>query len=76
LSGIVLHVSASLGFELATHYAYAVHLMICVPMVVVEVPFGEWVHMIDRPLALYFQAVRERAREELPTEAGLAPARA
>lgn len=75
LSGIVLHVFRYLGWELATHYAYAVHLVICVPMVVVEVPFGEWAHMIDRPLALYLQAVRERARKELPAEAGLAPGR-
>jgi len=74
-SGIVLHLLRYLGFELATHYAYAGHLAICVPMLVVEVPFGEWAHMIDRPLALYFQAVRERARKELPAEAGLEPAR-
>ena len=75
LSGIVLHVLRVLGFGLATHYAYAAHLLICVPMVVVEVPFGDWAHMIDRPLALYFHAVRERARKELPAEAGLEPAR-
>jgi hypothetical protein len=43
-------------------------------MVVVEIPFGEWAHMIDRPLALYFQAVRERARDALPSRAGLEPA--
>jgi len=75
VSGIAVHVLRYSGFALAAHYAYAVHLVICVPMVVVEVPFGEWAHMIDRPLALYFQAVRERAREKLPVEAGLAPAR-
>ncbi len=75
MSGIVLHVFRYLGLELATHYAYAIHLVICVPMVVVEIPFGEWAHMIDRPLALYFHAVRERTRKELPAEEGLAPAR-
>ncbi len=71
VSGIVLHVLRLLGFDLATHYAYAVHLAICVPMVVVEVPFGEWAHMIDRPLGLYFHAIRARAQKELPAEAGL-----
>ena len=76
VSGIAVHVLRLLGLALAAHYAYAAHLMICVPMVVVEVPFGEWAHMIDRPLALYFQAVRERARARLPAEAGLAPVRA
>jgi hypothetical protein len=73
VSGIVLHALRLMGFELSTHYAYAIHLAICVPMVVVEVPFGEWAHMIDRPLGLYFHAVRERARRDLPAEAGLAP---
>ncbi|MFI5166548.1 MAG: 4Fe-4S dicluster domain-containing protein [Thermoanaerobaculales bacterium] len=76
VSGIAIHVLRLLGMALTAHYAYAAHLVILVPMVVVEVPFGEWAHMIDRPLALYFQAVRERAREEVPMEAGLAPVRA
>lgn len=76
LSGIAIHILRYLGLALGAHFAYAAHLVICVPMVVVEVPFGQWAHMIDRPLALYFQAVRERALEVLPSEAGLAPARA
>jgi heterodisulfide reductase subunit C/quinone-modifying oxidoreductase subunit QmoC len=75
VSGIAVHVFRLVGVDLAAHYAYALHLVICVPMVLVEVPFGDWAHMVDRPLALYFQAVRERAREELPGEAGLEPAR-
>jgi hypothetical protein len=64
------------GLALAAHYAYALHLSITVPLLVVELPFGEWVHTMDRPLAIYFQAVRERARKALPAEAGLLPARA
>jgi len=74
LSGIVLHIFRYLGLELATHYTYAIHLAVCVPMVVVEIPFGEWAHMIDRPLALYFQAVRVRAQRELAESMHLAPA--
>jgi ferredoxin len=74
VSGIAVHVLRYLDLALATHYAYALHLAIAVPMVVVEIPFGEWAHMIDRPLALYFQAVRERARDALPSRAGLEPA--
>lgn len=73
VSGIVVHVVRVLGLELTTHYAYAAHLLITVPMVVVELPFGEWAHMIDRPLALYFHAVRLRAAAEQPSEAGLVP---
>jgi hypothetical protein len=73
VSGLLVHVLRYLDLALAAHYAYALHLVVCVPMVVVEVPFGEWAHMIDRPLALYFQAVLERAREERSAEAGLLP---
>lgn len=68
VSGLVVHVVRILGLELTTHYAYAAHLLITVPMVVVELPFGEWAHMIDRPLALFFHAVRMRAAADLPVE--------
>jgi len=60
-SGIVVHVLRGLGLEMATHYSYAIHLAIAVPLLVVEMPFGRWSHMIYRPLALYFQAVKEKA---------------
>ncbi len=60
-SGIVVHILRGLGFEMATHYSYAIHLAIAVPLLVVEMPFGRWSHMIYRPLALYFQAVKEKA---------------
>ena len=60
-SGIAVHMLRYLGLEMATHYCYALHLAIAVPMLVVEMPFGRWSHMIYRPLALYFQAVREKA---------------
>jgi hypothetical protein len=51
------------GLGLGADYAYAVHLMIAVPMLLVEIPFGGSSHMLYRPLALYFAAVKERAKE-------------
>jgi len=36
-----------------------------VPMLLVEVPFGRSSHMLYRPLALYFTAVKERALKSL-----------
>ncbi len=63
LSGMAVHVLRYTGMALGAHYTYAVHLMIAVPMLVVEVPFGKWSHMIYRPLALYFTAVKQRALE-------------
>jgi ferredoxin len=60
VSGIGVHLLRATGLELATHYAYAIHLIIAVPMLVVEMPFGKWTHMIYRPLALYFLSLREK----------------
>jgi hypothetical protein len=52
--------------ELAAHFTYALHVIIATPMLVVEMPFGKAAHMIYRPLALYFQAVKERAAQPAP----------
>lgn len=68
VSGILVHIFRAAGLELATHYAYAIHLIIAVPMLVVEMPFGKWTHMIYRPLAMYFQSLKERTQEEESSE--------
>jgi ferredoxin len=67
LSGIVLHVFRLFDLPWPTYVTYVVHLMIAVPMLVVEVPFGKWQHLVLRPVAAYLVAVREagaRARVE------------
>jgi len=70
LSGLVAHISRYAGFALTCHFAYAVHVIFATPMLVVEMAFGKWSHMIYRPLALYFLAIRERAAQQVPaTEA-------
>jgi len=75
MSGILVHIFRYMGLPLATYYTYAVHLVIAVAMLVVEVPFGKWAHLLYRPLAIYFQAVRERAlqqvQQQVPEEAVL-----
>jgi ferredoxin len=64
LSGIAIHIFRYFGLELATHYAYALHLVVVVPMLVVEIPFGKFSHIVYRPLAVYFQAVKEKALQQ------------
>jgi ferredoxin len=59
LSGIVLHVFRLLDMPWPTYVSYVVHLMIAVPMLVVEVPFGKWLHLVLRPVATWVVAVRE-----------------
>ncbi|MCS7158081.1 MAG: hypothetical protein N0A16_10175 [Blastocatellia bacterium] len=79
LSGLGVHIFRYLEFALTAHILYAVHVAIAVPLVLIELPFGKWSHVVYRPMALYFQAVKERAlREaesvlprELPEEAAI-----
>ena len=63
-SGIAVHLFRYLGLGLTCHFAYAVHLAIAVPLLVVELPFGKLSHALYRPLAIWFQAVKERAESE------------
>jgi hypothetical protein len=47
-------------------------LIIAVAMLVIEVPFGKWAHMLYRPLAVYLNAVQEKAlqqQQQVPEEA-------
>jgi len=66
LSGLAAHVFRYLGLELTCHFSYALHVIFATPMLVVEMSFGKWSHMVYRPLALYFLAVKERARRHAP----------
>jgi heterodisulfide reductase subunit C len=61
LTGIVMHAFRLGGMPLATYYSYVIHLAIAVPMLIVEVPFGKWAHLMYRPLALYLKEVRAAA---------------
>jgi quinone-modifying oxidoreductase, subunit QmoC len=62
-SGIIIHVTRLMELPLTTYYIYVIHLMIAVPMLVLEVPFAKWTHQLYRPLILYLARVRERALE-------------
>jgi len=65
VSGLAAHILRYAGFGLACHYAYALHVVIATPMLLIEMSFGKWSHMVYRPLALYFLAVRERASRQV-----------
>jgi nitrate reductase gamma subunit len=66
LSGIILHILRLSGFEVGTCYAYAIHVVIATPMLVIEMPFGKWTHMIYRPLAVALKSLslKERTLEQ------------
>jgi ferredoxin len=44
-------------------YLYLLHLMIVIPMLVIEVPFSKWSHLAYRPIAIYFAALKEKAEK-------------
>lgn len=60
-SGILIHATRLLEMPLTTYYLYVIHLMIAVPMLVIEVPFAKWTHQLYRPLILYLMSVKKRA---------------
>jgi ferredoxin len=68
LTGILLHVFRLMNWAMPTYIVYVVHLAIVVPMLVVEVPFGKWAHLLYRPLAIYVVAVRRQADEYSRTQ--------
>jgi ferredoxin len=61
VSGIMVNALRTMNLPMATYVTYMVHLMIAVPMLVVEVPFGKWAHLLYRPLAIYVAAVEKEA---------------
>ena len=75
VTGILVHAFRYLGWPLSTYYIYVIHLAFMVPMLVLEVPFGKWSHLAYRPLAVYFQIVKEKAlARQQSTEVELVPA--
>jgi len=74
-TGILQHAFRYWGLPLATYYTYVIHLAFTAPMLILEVPFGKWAHLYYRPLAVYFQTVKMKAKEQEETVAGaFAPA--
>jgi ferredoxin len=60
-TGILIHAGRLLELPLATYAIYVIHMMIAVPMLVIEVPFAKWTHQLYRPLILYLMKVKQRA---------------
>jgi quinone-modifying oxidoreductase subunit QmoC len=64
LSGILIHIFRISGFPYLTYYTYVIHLMILVPMLVIEVPFSKWSHLAYRPFAIYFSRLHNAALKQ------------
>jgi hypothetical protein len=64
-SGILIHFGRLLELPMTTYILYVIHMMIAVPMLVIEVPFAKWTHQLYRPLVLYLMKVRARALQKV-----------
>jgi quinone-modifying oxidoreductase subunit QmoC len=61
ITGILVHIFRISGLPFATYYVYVIHLMILVPMLMIEVPFSKWAHLAYRPFAVYFSNLKNAA---------------
>ena len=67
ITGIAQHVFHRTGLPEMANITYIVHLMFVVPWLL-RMPFTKWSHLLYRPLAMYFAAIRRDAlalREEV-----------
>jgi ferredoxin len=65
LTGILVHIFRINGLPMLTYYMYVAHLMILVPMILLEVPFSKWSHLAYRPFAIYFSNIKKSASQKL-----------
>jgi ferredoxin len=73
VTGILVHIFRYAGWAWPTYIIYVIHVMAMIAMLDTEVGIGKWAHLFYRPLAMYLEAVKARARQE-QAESGLVPA--
>ncbi len=69
VTGILIHFARLLDWALTTYVLYVVHLMVAIPMLVLEVPFAKWAHLAYRPVVLYLTKVKAKYAEMQKTAA-------
>lgn len=77
LTGIFIHFTRLLNWPFVTYALYVIHMMVAVPMLVLEVPFAKWAHLAYRPVVIFLLKVREKfaAESAVPaTAAGIGTA--
>lgn len=67
LTGIFVHFTRLLDWPMTTYVIYVVHLMVAVPMLVLEVPFAKWAHLAYRPVVLFLTNVKAAYHEQQKT---------
>jgi len=74
LTGIIINFTRILDWPFATYAIYVIHMMVAIPMLVLEVPFAKWAHLAYRPVVLFLMRVRNKyVAEQEQVEGVLAP---
>jgi hypothetical protein len=60
MTGIAQHLFHRTGLLVEANITYIIHLMCVVPWLL-RMPFSKWAHLVYRPLAMYFAAIRKDA---------------
>ena len=63
VSGLMVSGFRLSGLPILTYYTYVGHLVVMMMLYICIGPMGKWAHLLYRPFAIYFQAVKERAKE-------------
>jgi quinone-modifying oxidoreductase subunit QmoC len=68
MTGIFIHFTRLLDWAFLTYFLYVIHMMVAIPMLVLEVPFAKWAHLAYRPVVLYLLMVKEQYQQEQQAE--------
>ena len=63
VSGLMVSFFRLGGYPLLTYYTYVGHLVVMMMLYITIGPMGKWAHLLYRPFAIYFQAVKEKSEE-------------
>lgn len=68
MTGIFIHFTRLLDWPFMTYFLYVIHMMVAIPMLVLEVPFAKWAHLAYRPVVLFLLKVKERFYQDQPQD--------
>lgn len=60
ITGIAQHIFHRTGLNVYANICYVIHLMCVVPWLL-RMPFSKWAHLVYRPMAMYFAAIKRDA---------------
>ncbi len=60
VTGILINLGHIFDWPFATYAIYVLHMMVAIPMLVLEVPFAKWAHLAYRPVVLLLMKVKGR----------------